>query len=73
MSGQSFPISGQDISIDNRLFIHTTRPFNGSYTGAKDWNSSKLVDRLILNDLNTEKEWKTGEVINENSMTIHYR
>ena len=73
MSGKTEMLHGNKLVVDKRLHITTEHPVNGHYYAAKTWNRSKLIDNIVLNDHTQKENWKSGEIINENTMTISYR
>lgn len=74
MSKKDYQINGKNIQIDGRLKISCNKSIkDGVYHGSHGWESSKIIDRLILNNIQGERTWKKGETINSNTITIEYK
>lgn len=73
MSGKKETLTGNKVEVDNRLIIKTGKPIKGNYYCSTRWTASKLVDLVVLNDIPEVRSWKSGEVINQNTVTISYK
>ena len=72
LSGREIPLAGKEATIDGRLRITADRPIRGAYLGAKKWEQSKLIDRLVFNYIPAQREWKKGETISDQAITVRY-
>ena len=71
LSGISIPSEGvRQIDVDGALKIESQSPLSAHYTGAKKIDRGRATDKLYLNYLDGERNWKHGQVISTYEATI---
>jgi hypothetical protein len=58
-------LSAREISIDRSVIISSKKVMNVSYESIREYENSRLTDRLILNNLKGEKPWEKGDIISQ--------
>ncbi|MCC6125711.1 MAG: hypothetical protein IT426_12160 [Pirellulales bacterium] len=64
LSGKSIAGDGvRRIGVDGALSIESRKPLSARYLGAKKIDRGRATDKLYLNYLDGEREWKKGQAI----------
>ena len=58
-------LNSKSINIDGVVLFHSLKKMNASYTSETKISTSRITDRLILNDIVGDKSWSRGQVISE--------
>ena len=70
LSGKTVAGAAREITVDSALRIHSERPLQFRYAGAKTPERSRATDALALNYLGGDRSWRKGDVISEYQATI---
>ena len=71
LSGKIVETAGvQHINVDGAMKIESPAPLSARYLGAKKIDRGRATDKLYLNYLDGERNWKSGQIISTYEATI---
>ena len=73
LSGEVIKLSGNIVRIDDRMVIKSRYPLRGTYLGAMRWIRSKVLDHIILKEIEEICSWNEGDMLSKNEIMIFYK